>query len=311
MATPACPGARGLSKRARWSRKPLLETPPRPGCRDLQGTGRARGWTRALWIPPIRARLSRTWSGRGRSGRGRRRSVYRPAVRSTVRRLASSRRRLPFACCGARDPHSRSSSQLRDRSPLGAVASSASNAETLSTVYVDPGPHRARNSRNGPISSSRKTSVRDSMPSSPCTQQRSSRADDLFTLFFTRGERDFSRSAHRVAGIELTARQLGGSFQSREQTMPLTDLDLAAPIDWTDPRFHPMLADLQGPRPEAPRAGSCETTCSSSSMGALTRRGRHWPGSAGTCFRLWTSCARSRRTGRRSPRTAAPRSSCI
>lgn len=28
--------------------------------------------------------------------------------------------------------------------------------------------------------------------------------------------------------------------------MPLTDLDLAAPIDWTDPRFHPMLADLQG-----------------------------------------------------------------
>ncbi len=28
--------------------------------------------------------------------------------------------------------------------------------------------------------------------------------------------------------------------------MPLTDSDLSAPIDWTDPRFHPMLADLQG-----------------------------------------------------------------
>ena len=28
--------------------------------------------------------------------------------------------------------------------------------------------------------------------------------------------------------------------------MPLTDADLSAPIDWTDPRFHPMLADLQG-----------------------------------------------------------------
>ena len=28
--------------------------------------------------------------------------------------------------------------------------------------------------------------------------------------------------------------------------MPLTDSDLSAPIDWTDPRFQPMLSDLQG-----------------------------------------------------------------
>lgn len=28
--------------------------------------------------------------------------------------------------------------------------------------------------------------------------------------------------------------------------MPLTDLDLSVPIDWTDQRFHPMLSDLQG-----------------------------------------------------------------